>query len=1202
MRYPLSRLSLVVLLLLLAGSTAFAQTFTGALRGAVRDANGVIPGVTVELINEATNVGREAVSNEEGLYNFAAVPPGTYTVKASLTGFKTYEQKGIRVGAQQFVTVDVALEVGALQETITVTGEAPLIDTSTASTGAVISTEQLSALPSGGRSAFLFAVTVPTVVASGDSQFNRQQDQTNASLLSLGGGTRRGNNYLLDGVPITDLRNRASANPTIEGIEDVAVQVHTYDAETGRTGGGIFNTATKSGGNSFAGSGFYQTRPNWGASNNFFSELAGVPLPETYFHLGGGGFGGPVLRNRTFFWFASEGYGSNTTRNGSIRFPTSRERNGDFSQSFDSAGRLIVIYDPATGDANGVGRTPFPGNIIPPNRIDTVGRNMANTYPLPTRDVSDGSSNFESTAEINDRAIMYTGKVDHKFTDKVSLSGFYLYNLSNEPCANYWEPGLNGPTRYADPNDYILERRVNVLALNNTWLPSNNTVLTLRYGLTKFIDDNTLSIDFDPSTLGFSSNFLDQTTVDKYPQVRVNEYGDQGAIDPVPRNWYSWSANGTYTRLAGRHTLKAGGDYRLIGIETQSFSGSAGFFYFDRYFTSSNPLTNGTGGTTPSGNALASMLLGFPTAQAADPGRGSYVNQTSPFDAYVHYFGGYAQDDWRINPKTTINLGVRLERETGLAEQNNGFTVAFDRELNPGGALGNVINPQTGQPIRGGLVYAGVNGANEYQGDPPGVKFSPRLGFVHSFNPRTVLRAGYGIYWAPWNYQAVGAANYGNIGFSQQTFVSQNQFRPTATVGNPFPNGVLSPVGNQLGALAGVGSQMEFIDQDKRAPWVQQYSVDINRELPGNMAVGFEYSGSTGRDLGLGGSLDGVININQVPSQYLALGPALLEQVPNPFFGLPNVLINGVSFPQGKSTTSQTIQRRELLRPFPQFNDILMRQSTYGESQYHAAIFKFEKRMSNGWGGRINYTYSRLEDNQFGEDNFFAGSPGFVSQVPPEMANVDITQDDYGVDAEYSIGLLDVPHKLVFSPIAELPFGEGRRWLNSGIGNIILGDWTVSSIISIESGFPLTYSTNTNTSNIFTRVQRPNGTPTATDGSRHERIAPPQGSACTSDCGTGQWLTQTGLSTPANFTLGTMPRTDDSVRTPHRNNWDFVATKGIRFGDTRVRAQLRLEVLNLTNTVKVRSPDTRVDRSTFGQIRTQGGFQRLTQIMFRVTF
>ena len=205
--------------------------------------------------------------------------PGTYTVKATLTGFKTYENKGVRIGAQQFITLDIALEVGQLQETITVTGQAPLIDTSNASTGAVIDSQQLQTLPSVGRSAFLFAVTVPTVIASGDAQFNRQQDQTNASLLSLGGGTRRGNNYLVDGVPITDMRNRASANPTIEALEEVNVQVHTYDAETGRTGGGTFNVATKSGTNDWHGSGFYQNRPKWGATNNFFSELAGQPKP-----------------------------------------------------------------------------------------------------------------------------------------------------------------------------------------------------------------------------------------------------------------------------------------------------------------------------------------------------------------------------------------------------------------------------------------------------------------------------------------------------------------------------------------------------------------------------------------------------------------------------------------------------------------------------------------------------------------------------------------------------------------------------------------------------------------------------------------------------------------------------------------------------------------------------------------------------------
>jgi hypothetical protein len=278
------------LLALVAVSVASAQTFTGGVRGTVQESGGIVPGVTVQLINQETGATREAVSNEQGAYNFAAVPPGNYTVRAALTGFRTYESTNVRVGAQQFVTLDVTLEVGALEETITVTGAAPLIDTSNATGGGVINSQQLETLPSGGRSAFLFAVTLPTVVATGDPQFNRQQDQTNASLLSLGGGTRRGNNYLVDGVPITDVRNRASANPSIEALEDVAVQVHQYDAETGRTGGGTFNIATKSGTNSWRGSGFYQTRPRWGSANNFFSERsrraeAGHVLPPRWRRL-----------------------------------------------------------------------------------------------------------------------------------------------------------------------------------------------------------------------------------------------------------------------------------------------------------------------------------------------------------------------------------------------------------------------------------------------------------------------------------------------------------------------------------------------------------------------------------------------------------------------------------------------------------------------------------------------------------------------------------------------------------------------------------------------------------------------------------------------------------------------------------------------------------------------------------------------------
>src|SRR5476649_1101798 len=232
-------------LLLLFTRGASAQSFQGGLRGALKDSGGVIPGVEVTLTNESTSIKRSSITNERGEYVFAAVEPGTYSVKATLQGYKTVDRGAIRIGTQQFLTLDLTMEVGAITENVTVTGAAPLIETANASTGTVLDSAALQTLPAPGRAAFLVGVSIPTVIQSGDGQFNRQQDQTNASLLSLGGGTRRGNNYTLDGVPITDLTNRAVSNPSIEALDDVKVQVHTYDAEMGRTGGGVFNTTVE---------------------------------------------------------------------------------------------------------------------------------------------------------------------------------------------------------------------------------------------------------------------------------------------------------------------------------------------------------------------------------------------------------------------------------------------------------------------------------------------------------------------------------------------------------------------------------------------------------------------------------------------------------------------------------------------------------------------------------------------------------------------------------------------------------------------------------------------------------------------------------------------------------------------------------------------------------------------------------------------
>src|SRR5438093_3905212 len=338
--------------LICAGAVpAIGQQFTGGVRGAVGDANGVIPGVTVTLTNEATNISREVVTNDVGQYNFPAVAPGTYTLSTKLTGYKTFESKGLVVGTQQFITLDVTLQIGAIEESVLVTGQSPLIDTSNASTGGVLDHTALETLPAPGRNAFLIGITVPTFTPVGDPQFNRQQDQSNASIVSLGGGGLRANNYILDGVPITELRGRAVLNPTIEAVEEVKVQVHTYDAEMGRTGGGVFNVTAKSGGNAYHGSGFYQTRPVWGQSLNYFDAQdptktkENTGLADAYYRLYGGGAGGPIVKDRTFFWVATEGYRSGTTRGLSEIWPSLNQRNGDFSRSTIS-GKPVVLYNP----------------------------------------------------------------------------------------------------------------------------------------------------------------------------------------------------------------------------------------------------------------------------------------------------------------------------------------------------------------------------------------------------------------------------------------------------------------------------------------------------------------------------------------------------------------------------------------------------------------------------------------------------------------------------------------------------------------------------------------------------------------------------------------------------------------------------------------------------------------------------------------
>ena len=1154
-----------LLVLLVAAGAAWAQSFQGGVRGAVKDSGGVIPGVEVVLTNENTGVSRSATTNERGEYNFPNLAPGSYTLKATLQGYKTYEQRELRVGTQQFITMDVTLEVGELQETITVTGAAPLIETSNASTGEVLDRQQLEALPSPGRAAFLIGVTVPTVIATGDAQFNRQQDQTNASLVSLGGGARRANNYILDGVPITDMRNRSVAMPTIEGIEEVKVQVHTFDAEMGRTGGGVFNTTAKSGTNTFRGSGFFQTRPVWGMENNWFQEKAGIPKPtDLYYRLYGGAVGGPIVQNRTFFHFATEGYRSVTTRNGALIFPTDLERQGDFSQSYDSDGNLLVVHNPF--DPN---RAPFPGNRIPAELIDPVGRSIVDLMPQPDQQISNQTTNYVRTATIQDSADQFMFKGDHKFTDAVSLSGVYLYNKTDEPYAVYWDENI-----FQAPGAAPLKRRIHVGVVNNTWIPNSSTVVSLRYGQTSFVDDCGISItEFDPATLGFASSFTNDIRLKKHPAIELDdeygEGGDVGSGEFTAIDWNSWGVNGAVSKLFGSHTIKLGADYRWLGVVTTPFGQGSGTFEFGRRFTGS---TTGVGG-----HSIASLLLGVPRAGEA------VIASTSEY--YTNYYGAYVQDDWRLRSNFTLNYGLRLEHEDGLMETNDQFTVGFDQNLvSPLSGLAPGLAAIRGtNELRGGLMYAGVNGNPRYQGDPPALKVSPRVGLVWSLSPKSVLRGGYGMFWAPWNYAFPSTTNYGNIGYTQTTFMQQSAETgvPITRLQNPFPNGLDDPTGNAQGALTGVGGAITTIDQSKKAPYVQQLSVDYQYQLTDTVAVSAGYAHARGDNLGLGGTNDAIVNINQIRPEVAAqYTPAqLLESVPNPFFGVEGF---------GGFSDRATIQRGQLLRPFPQFGDVNLLHVTEGRSRYNAFILKLDKRMSSGWGGRVNYTYSRLMDNQYAESNHYAqrgsGRP----------------QNNYDLDAEYALGYLDMPHKIIVAPIVQLPFGQGQRWATSGVGDFLLGGWSLSAVAAFESGFPsavrYSQSFTANHLGVFGNTElRPNwveGDPN-TDGSGSDRISYPGNP--------NAWADKEGYAQPARGQYGNGERTDSRLRTPFRRNLDFVATKQFRTGGN-TRAELRIEMLNLTNTPKFQGFPVDLNSGSFGRITTQSGFSRITQIAMRFSF
>ncbi|HVZ19507.1 MAG TPA: TonB-dependent receptor [Vicinamibacterales bacterium] len=1145
-----------VLLAAVPGVSA-AQSFAGRVRGTVRDASGVVAGTTVRIVEENTELARATVSNALGEYVFPDVRPGMYRVETAPPGYKASSRGGVQVGTQAFVVIDIVLDVGRPSEAIVVTAPAPAVDTATASVSTLLDRATLDALPSAGRNVFVMATMTPTVIASGDSRFVRQQDQSNSALISIGGGPRRDNSYVLDGVPIGDIVNRASFIPSLEAVQELRVQIGPYDAEVGRTSGGVFNTIGRSGSNRWHGDGQYQDRPDWAQARPYFAAKAGLPAETgTYYHLRGGALGGPIVRNRTFFWASSEGYRSLTTRSAVLVLPTEAQRRGDFSQIG------ITIYDPLTtrADPNNPGqfiRDPFPNNQIPASRLNPVALALLDYLPLPTSGMS-----RPAVAQLVDAADQATGKVTHRWTDRITSTGLYAWYGSTEPDPRYFgQPVFQNA---ADPGDGALVRRVHMLAFNNTWTPGRRTVVEARYGFNSFLDDNRPT-PFDPGQLGFAPGFLNAVPQQKFPGIGVVGYGSSsgflGDRFQSTATYYSHVASAAVTTLVNSHSLKFGGEYRVTGVRFLNLGGMGGYS-FSRDFTFGPDPNAPAAGT---GDAFASFLLGYPSS--------GVISTSSPIDIYASYWSGFAQDDVRVTPRLTLTLGLRYEFEQGLHERHDQLAVGWAYDTPFPVQVGGMRPDGTPLALTGGLVYAGAGGAPTGQGDPGRLQFAPRVGAAYALDERTSIRAGYGLFWAP--PQGISADEFGSgtRGYNQTTnYVATggNPFLPCATCSltNPFPSGFDQPVGNRLGQLTGVGGYVNFIDPGARMAHFHRYSIDVQRELPGRLTASVGYIGMRGEDLA-GGASGSSLNINQLDPKYVALGTALQNQVPNPFYGTPL----GVGI-----LAAPTLSEGQLLRPYPQFDAVYATRPSVAISRYNALVVTGERRLNHGWSALVNYTWSRLNDSQYGESNYFSGG----SQI----------LNNYDVSSEYGLSVLDAPHRLNLTGLYELPFGVGRRWMRRrGLANVLASGWSVSAVGSYQSGFPVSLYQTPNNSNLLGSAQRPN----LVSGVDPEL---PGAGSYDASCGCVRWLNPAAWSQAAPFTFGNAPRTDGRVRTPARQNWDLAIDKSHPVGGVTVA--VRAEVINVFNTADLLGPDIAFGDPNFGQIRSAAGFPRMLQLSARV--